>query len=250
MKITTTLRVTVLAGVMACGIALVSNAQNASTMGAHTSVALIHVKPDMLNEWIDLEKNEVIPAQKKGGLKTRTTFQTMRGNVFEYIIATPFEKYGEFDGQSPQVKALGAEGAARLTAKLRRCEDSVQVYVSTPMRELSNLPGGDLPPMAVYSRYRVANGKMQEYQNFIKSDILPLYKKAEVSYQVNQRGLGANNNDMVSISYVKNYAELDLGPAPTRILGADGAAKLNMKRGTMATLVEQVIRRRVPDLSF
>ncbi|MGO8943346.1 MAG: hypothetical protein ACLQJ7_06700, partial [Syntrophobacteraceae bacterium] len=101
-------------------------------------MVIVHVKPDMLNEWLDLEKNEVIPAQKKGGIASRTTYQTLRGNPFEYVMVTPFDKFAVFDGTSPQVKALGAEGAARLSAKLRKCEESVQVFVSSPLADLSN----------------------------------------------------------------------------------------------------------------
>ena len=250
MKFTTTMRMIVSAGLIATGVASIAKAQNSNALPAHSTVVVVHVKPDMLTEWIDLEKNEVIPAQKKGGIKTRTTYQTLRGNGFEYTTVTPFEKYAEFDGQSPMVKALGTDGAARLNAKLRKCEESVQVFVSSPLPELSYRPSNEPLAMGVYSRYRVANGKMQEYQNFIKTDILPLYRKAEVGFQTNRRGLGANGNDFVSITWVKDYADLDKGPPTTRILGADGAAKLAMKRGTMATLIEQVVRRRVADLSF
>jgi hypothetical protein len=214
-------------------------------------VAIVHVKPDMLNEWLDLEKNEVIPAQKKGGLASRTTYQTLRGNVFEYVNVTPFDKYAVFDGTSPQVKALGAEGSARLGAKLRKCEESVQVFVSSPLADLSNLPSGDIPAIAVYTRVRVADGKMQEYLNFVKTELLPLYKKANVRFTVVQRGLGANANDLTQVRSVGDkYADFDAGSVLTRALGAEGATKLLAKSAGMATLVEQVVRRRVPDLSF
>ena len=105
-------------------------AQSPAALPAHSSVAIIHVKPDMLDEWVDLEKNEVIPAQKKGGLASRTTYHTVRGNPFEYVIVTPFEKWATFDGTSPQIRALGTDGSSRLGAKLRKCEESVQVFVS------------------------------------------------------------------------------------------------------------------------
>lgn len=29
-----------------------------------------HVRPDMINEWLDPQKNEVVPALKKAGVKT------------------------------------------------------------------------------------------------------------------------------------------------------------------------------------
>src|SRR5262249_36991142 len=33
---------------------------------------IVHVKPEMLTEWLDLQKNAVVPALKKAGVKTRT----------------------------------------------------------------------------------------------------------------------------------------------------------------------------------
>src|SRR3974377_2180724 len=113
-------------------------AQSAPALPAHNFVAIVHVKPDMLTEWIDLQKNEVIPAQKKGGLSSRTTYQTVRGNPFEYVTVIPFDKYATFDDPNPMVKALGAEGSARLGAKLRKCIESVQTFTSNSLPELSN----------------------------------------------------------------------------------------------------------------
>ncbi|HTS26588.1 MAG TPA: hypothetical protein VMH81_11995 [Bryobacteraceae bacterium] len=238
------------AGVAACCLSPVSKAQNSIALAAHSNVAIVHVKPDMLNEWIDLEKNEVIPALKKGGIKTRTTYQTVRGNVFEYVIVTPFDTWGQFDGESPQIKALGAQGSARLGAKLRRCEESVQTFVSTPLQDLSNLPNAELGTIGVFTRVRVSNGKLMEYENFIKNEILPYYKKANARYQVSRRGLGANSNDIVSVSFANKFADLDAGSVLTRALGADGVVKLLAKSAGLGTLVEQVVRRQAPDLSF
>jgi len=236
---------------IACSCVPRGMAQSATALPAHNNVVLVHIKPDMLDEWLDLQKNEVIPAQKKGGVATRTTYRTVRGNPFEFVTATPFDKYSQYDGDSPQIKALGAAGAARLGAKIRKCEESVQVFVSTPLPALSNVPIGEIAEIMVTARYRVGPGKMQDYQDFLKSDLMPLYKKAGQRYVVSRRGLGANNNDVVEQVFVGNkYADLDAGPLITRTLGADGAAKLAAKRATMATLVEQLVRRRVPELSY
>lgn len=226
-------------------------AQSTPAPPAHSTVAIVHVKPDMLDEWVDLEKNEVVPAQKKGGLASRTTYRTVRGNPFEFVTVTPFDKYALFDGPSPQTRALGADGAARLGAKLRKCEESVQVFVSTPIPELSNTPNAEIPLIAVYTRVRISTGRMQEYQNFLKTEILPVYKKANVRFTVVHRGLGANSNDLTQVSFVGDkYADLDAGSPLTRTLGADGVAKLLAKTAGMATLIEQVVRRRVPELSY
>jgi hypothetical protein len=77
------------------------------------------------------------------------------------------------------VQALGDTAAARLTAKLRRCEESVQTFIGNPRPELSNPPAGAMPAFGVYTRRRVAEGKMQEYQELMKAEILPIYKRAK-----------------------------------------------------------------------
>ena len=225
-------------------------AQSAPATPARSQVVMVHIKPDMVTEWIDIQKNEVIPALKKAGVKTRTTYRTVFGNSYEYISITPFDKFAQLDGQGPFVRALGAEGAAKLTAKLSKCTESRQVFISNPMPDLSNAPAGELPPMGVFTRRRVAAGKMQDYQSFIKNEVLPVYKKAEARYTVSRRGLGANSNDVVSISWLSNAADLDSSSPIIRTLGQEGAAKLAAKGAGLTTLIETVVRQRVPELSY
>jgi hypothetical protein len=225
-------------------------AQSGPPLAAHSQVVMVHIKSDMLNEWMDLQKNELIPAQKKAGLATRTTYQTVFGNTNEFLTVTPLNKYAEFDGQSQLEHALGAVGAARLAAKLQKCLESRQVFISNSLPELSSAPAGQLPALGVFTRVRVATGRLEDYEALVKSEILPIYKKADVGLTVSRRGLGANANDVIQISWLSKMADIDLGSPITRALGPAGAAKLLAKTAGMATLVEQVVRRRVADLSY
>ena len=225
-------------------------AQSGPPPAARSQVVLVHVKSDMLNEWMDLQKNELVPVQKKAGLATRTTYQTVFGNTNEFLIVTPLGKFAEFDGPGYLEHALGAAGAARLAAKLQKCTESRQVFISNALPELSSAPAGQLPALGVFTRVRVATGRLEDYEALVKSEILPIYKKAEVGMTVSRRGLGANANDVVQISWLNKMADIDLGSPITRALGPAGGAKLLAKTAGMATLVEQVVRRRVPDLSY
>ena len=117
-------------------------AQSGPAPAAHSQVVMVHVKADMLNEWMDLQKNEFIPAQKKAGVTTRTTYQTVFGNTNEFLTVTPLNKYAEFDGQSQLEHALGTVGAARLAAKLQECLESREVFISNALPELSSAPAG------------------------------------------------------------------------------------------------------------
>jgi len=225
-------------------------AQSGPPLAAHSQVVLVHIKSDMLNEWMDLQKNEFIPAQKKAGLATRTTYQTVFGNTNEFLTVIPFNKYAELDGQSYAERALGAVGAARLAAKILKCTESRQVYISNALPELSSGPAGQLPALGVFTRVRVATGRLEDYEAFLKGEILPIYKKADVGMTVTRRGLGADSNDVIQISWLSKMADIDAGSPIARALGPAGAAKLLAKTAGMGTLVEQVVRRRVPDLSY
>ncbi len=213
---------------------------------------MFHVRPDMLTEWVDLQKNEVVPALKKAAEKTRTVYASgLFGTAYEYVIITPIESFGQFDGDSPILKTLGPAPAARLGEKLRKCAVSSQSFLSTSLSDLSNPPDPSEPPKILIStRVRVAAGKMPEFQSLIKTEILPVYKKAKVAYLVSQRGLGANSNDVVLSTVYGKYADLDGGAVLTKALGPEGAAKVLAKFTGIANLVEQVVRNRMDDLSF
>jgi hypothetical protein len=77
-----------------------------------------------------------------------------------------------------------------------------------------------------------------------------VFKKAKVYFTVNQRGLGANGNDVTVVTGYEKFADVDNGRPLVQQLGAAEAAKINAKLLGIRTIVEVVTRRREPDLSF
>lgn len=236
--------------VIALGTAVSGLAQQAPAAPAHSRVIIFHLKPDMVSEWVALQKNEVAPAEKKGGMKSRTAYQTVLGDTNEYMIVVPLDKYAELDEQSAMIKGIGAQAAAALSAKTAKCLESRQVFISTPQAGLSFEPEKGATDVGVFTRRRVAPGRVDDFNNLMKAEILPAYKKTGDRSTTSRRGLGANGNDFVTVSWLNKLSDLDKGPATTRVLGADAAAKLNSRMAAIAQTVEQVVRRRVPDLSF
>ncbi len=231
---------------LATGLPTLCPAQTAPTT---YRVVVDHVKPDVINEWLDLEKNEFVPALKKGGVHTQSVYAAVFGNTGEYVVIRPFEKYAEFDGPSPLVKALTQAGSDRLVTKARKYLVSQNVYTQTRLVDISNVLTTP-PEVIVSARYRIAPGKMNDFIALVKSDVLPVYKKAKVQLVVNRRGPGANAADVTMSTGYQKYAQMDGGPFLTQQLGADGAAKVNAKFAPFRTLVEVVVRHRVDDLSW
>ena len=237
---------------LAVSLPVLSQSQNApATAPVRVRTQLVRVKPEMVNEWIDLQKNEVVPALKKGGVATRTVYQTNIGNAFEFMIVTPFAKFGEFDAEGAQIKALGAAANARLGEKQRKCIESASNWVSTQLPALSNNPNNIFTAQkTVLTRIRVAPGKMQEFQALVKSDLLPAFKKGKQDVAVFVRGFGANPNDIVLSSPIAKYGDLDSPPPFVQALGQEAMAKLAARFEAMSSIVEQTVRTRVAELSF
>jgi len=230
------------------------SAQTATPANQRNLVRISQLKPDMVSEWLSIQKSEVNPAFKKAGIATRTVLETVLGNPYEYVSITPMGNFSELDGDNALVKALGKDAAERLLAKTRRCIDSQTLFVSTRIDELSSVPKN---PASIWvtTRYRAAPGMGTDYEAFLKSDVMPVVAKAKAAgkiagYSVARRGPGADTRDRTTVVYLNKIADMEAGTPLTQMLGADGAAKLAKKGASLSAVVELVVRRRLPDLSY
>lgn len=229
-------------------------AQSQAPADTRSLVRITQVKPDMVTEWLAIQKNEVNPALKKGGVASRTLLETVLGNQYEYVSITPMGSYSEMDADNPLIKALGKDGGAKLLTKIRKCIDGQTMFVSTRLAELSSVPKNSA---AIWTtvRYRAAPGKNQDYENYLKTDLLPVYAKATAvgkiaGYSVSRRGPGATTRDRTLVIYSDKIASMEAGTVTVQMLGQEGSAKLIAKSGSLASLVEVLVRRRLSDVSY
>ena len=216
-------------------------------------VQVVRLKPEMVDDWIAVQRNEVIPAQKKAGVTSRTTLVTVVGNTFEYVILTPFPTWAGFDGDSPLIRALGAAGAAAVNAKLRKSVQTQQSFMTNRLDSLS-VPAGDAPVWRIAVR-RAPPGKLQDYLAFHRAEVLPALQKAKAAgtiagATVAVRGAGALTNEFTTVTYYAKFADLDAGDPLVAVLGRDGADRVNAKSASLVTSNQVIIRRRLADLSF
>jgi hypothetical protein len=214
-------------------------------------VTIVHIKPEMLKEWLDLQKNEVVPALKKRGMTARTVYASAAfGPAFEYTIIQPLTNFAEFDSPDTQAEALGSAPGPRLAERLRRCISSANSFLRTVLPDLSNPGDNKNPPIVQLVRLRIAPGKMQEYETVFKAEALPALIKANSRVTVARRGLGTDGADLTSETPIQKFADLDAPPPLLSSLGREGTAKLMSKLNTLATVVENTILIRQADLSF
>ncbi len=218
-----------------------------------SQVTVVRIKADMLNEWLDLQRNEVVPALKKAGIKQRTVWNTAVGNSFEYTILTPFDKWALMDAPGPLVAALGAEAAARLNAKIRKCIEVQRTFMTNRVNDV-DIPAGNALVMRTVVR-RVPQGKAQDFVSFYRADVFPALKKAKAEGEIAGagiaiRGAGSQANEVTTTEYFSKFADLDAPSPLAAVVGPEATAKINAKGNALATNVQTIIRRRVADLGF
>ncbi len=213
-----------------------------------------HVKPDMVDTYQDLIKNDVIPALKKVGTPSwRWTFTSgIVGQGFTYAAVTPVTNYAQFDQQGQLPQAIGPAAAATLGAKFRQTVVSTESYIDTMRQDLSILSNSGTPPsLVVIQVLQIRPGKNNEFTDVIKNDWLPLYKKVgwkDVWYY--NRTFGGPPA-VSQIRLIGKYAELDEpGLFQKAGLTQDQIQALLMRRNAVASVVGNEILRYVPELSF
>jgi hypothetical protein len=216
-------------------------------------ITQVIVKPEMVAEFQNFMKNTTNPALKKGGVKWREVWQSTNyaGDAFEYVIVTQFDKFAELDGPNPLEKALGAQGFADWQAKAGSFVKNVHRYIIRTRPDLSVMSKGFTPKLAVVQSVHVAVGRNQEVENFTKNDLVPVMAKAGATYLVSQTIFGGDGNEYVTLTMRDSFADIDKGPIPVQVLGAEGAQKLFEKLPAGAvTRLERSIMRFVPELSI
>jgi hypothetical protein len=245
-----------------CLLAIV-HAQNGGRAGQPSASAtprnwslvnVVTLKPEMAAEWVEFQKTQTIPAQKKGGLKDRLVWQSGApfGEGFTYAIITPISNFVDYDQPPMLVRALGAEAARAYNEKLRKMIASTRTYAIQDRAELSIPPGPDAKFIgAILTETTIVNGHAAQYEAWLKDDVMPTLKKGNVpGYIVTRRIFGGDANTYLTAQLFESFAEIDKGPVQTRVLGAASAQAMAAKATPHVAGVNRTIIRYVPDLSF
>src|SRR5262249_49235424 len=238
------------------GIAVVYSRQSSGQQSAppvqRQQVNVVRVKPDMIDTWIDFQVQRTIPALKKAGVVQREAYQAAYGPLGEFRLVTPIAKFADRDNPGVIERALGAAGAKEYNDALRKMIASQTTYVIQRIADASFDPTPDATfNVLVLSTNHVAPGRTGEYLNVLKNDLLPVPKKGQVKrFTVSQVIFGGDPNEYRTATFVDNFAALDAGPAAIRVLGAEGAAKLQEKTSGIVTSVQRGVYLRNDQLSF
>lgn len=209
------------------------------------------VKPEMQREFEDYLK-QIMGAYKKAGIPWFVTTQNVAGDTTEYTTVVPVMKLGDLDGPSVLVKVLGEKASGNLSRKIARCYTSQTRQYATPLTALE-INKADVP-MGIYwmqTSILVAQGKMDDYLNWLQNDYRSALEEAGVAHFLVSRPIfGVMGGEVVSMRMLKNLAEIDEGPVVTRALGVERARAANAKSAALVLSSTTKIVRVRTDLTY
>jgi len=216
-------------------------------------VTTTQLKPDMIVTWEDLQRNELIPAQKKAGLPWRHTLGNgVSGQAFTRVTIGPLERYAQLDMPAFITRAVSAEANANFNAKNRQTILSQrQAIVTFQVNDSIVSNSATMLPLQVVQVFHTLPGKGAEFAASLREDYLPAYKKAGVKdfwvFTTNQGDPGT-----VLVRPIANYAELDKQPLLVQAgVTQDQQAKIGARRlATLAGAPETTVFRFIPELSY
>lgn len=233
--------------------AAAAGAQEGGPGATRLLVTQVRVKPAMIDTWHALQRDQVVPAMKKAGVKQYTVFETLVGDQTEFVIVRPLPSFAEFNGPDLLDKALGAKSAATLRSRLRDCIDGSHSRIENSRDEFFLDPGA--AGTLFVSRYRAMPGRAGDYMNFVRTEMMPLARRAQqngtfAGWSVTTSVQGSEPNLITLNMFYSDFAPLDGPPPLAATLGPAGVAEFLRKGAGLINQVEQSVLKRVADLSY
>jgi len=218
---------------------------------AWTDSTTTKVIPGMRREF-EGNLKQLVAAYKKAGVPWFVTFETFAGNTTEYTTVVPVMKFGDLDGPSVVLRAMGEAGWERLSRNMARCYTVQTRQYATPNTALE-INKTDVP-MGMYwveTTTLVAPGRLGDYLNWLQNDYRPALEKAGVAhFRVSQPIFGAAAGEIVTRRMLKNLGEIDEGPVLSRALNEEDARAVAAKAASLVSSSNTRIVRVRTDLSY
>jgi hypothetical protein len=213
------------------------------------SVQFLRIKPGMGAAWREFRQKESLPMLQKAGTKQQTVYQSSMFGDGGYMLITPIENLAQFDGQAPPLRALGEEGARAYRAKSQSFIESSHTIVIETRPEL-NIPTkpGEQPKLLVLYLNTIEQGFNTDFENFVKTKVLPLVKRAGPrGFRVSRVVFGGNTNIYREAVLFDSYEELAKYRAA---LSKEMTTAKFASKGVGIVSRENAIYRFVPELSI
>ena len=213
-------------------------------------VDVMQVLPRELDEFIELQLEDVNPALRRAGVPWRSAWRTAEfGNTYELLFVTPVDNMGEYDSGGPLARALDPDRLARIRDAVRRTLAARQSYAMRYHPELS-VESEDVTGLSLarVTTVEVAPGRTADWEAFLQ-DNLPQFQGANVVFGIYERYFGPGPSTWQIVENHSSFSELDQPTILARTFGERTDEVVARLSGVLLS-VERTVLRYDPELSF
>ena len=210
---------------------------------------IVSVVPDKLDDYTELQFNDVNPALRKAGVPWRTVLRTEQfGNSYEILLVRPIGDFAdEYDTGGPLARALAPDKRQRLAQRLRRLTVSRERYAIRSRPDLSVEGDSDLPLVRI-TTIQVAPDRTQDWEQFMRSS-LPKFTDADLKFTIYERVLGPGPSTWLIVEDISSFAQVTQPSLVVRAFGEEASSATTPIAGAV-TSIERTVLRRDAELTY
>jgi hypothetical protein len=213
-------------------------------------VDILEVIPDQLDEFIEVQLEQVNPALRRAGVQWRSAWRTAEfGNQYDRMFVTPMDDLAELDRGGPLAFALDRRDLERMDERVRRTISGHRSYALRYRPELSvESPNAGGLALAWITTLEVAPGRLADWQAFMQSR-LPQFRGSNVVFGMYERYLGSGAAVWQLVENHSSFTELERPTIMQLALGSRTGETVASLAGVVLS-VERTVLRYDPRLSY
>lgn len=214
---------------------------------------IVNVQPGMMTEYLDYQKNDVMPALKNAGSRGRTAFSSGAfGDATAFAFFSPVTSLAQYDAPNPIEKALGEQAAAQLMAKGGKLVASRRVMLmrTRPDLGIAGDPKAAMAPLVLVTEVHVAPGRRIEFESLLKREIVSVLQGKVRAYEVLEVVYGEASGTFFTSIPFDSYETIGKGHPLQIALGEEGMKRVEAKFAGIVTHLERFIAKYRDDLSI
>ena len=144
-------------------------------------VDVVNIVPNRLEDYVELQLEEVNPALQQAGVPWRSVWRVAEfGNSYEVQLVTPMSSLAQYDTGGPLARVLQPDRRLRLVDRLRRLTVSRRRYAMRYRPEMS-VEADDVGGLSLarVTTVQVAPGRTALWEDFLRSS-LPKFSDANL----------------------------------------------------------------------
>ncbi len=218
--------------------------------GTWMRVDIVQILPRELDEYIEIQLEDINPALRRAGVPWRSAWSTAEfGDTYERLFVTPISSMADFDIGGPLARALDPDRFARILDRVRQTLSGRQSYAIRYHAELS-VESEDVSGLSLarVTTVQVAPGRVGDWQEFLRDNV-PQFENANVVFGVYERYFGPGPSTWQLVQNHRSFAELDEPGILARTFGEQADEVASRLSGVLLT-VERNVLRYDPELSY